>query len=101
MDPIVHGTLEVLMHALHIQVVFEIVAEALDIESQLRGVGDEVLVVERLLVLKQNVVHRPEVVLALRGGALGGFGGMSRVRMLGAGEMAIDEAHSIAESSAN
>src|SRR6185437_2963153 len=55
--------------------------EGVEIDAEARGVLGQIGPLERLLVLEQHVVHRPEALL--RAGSLGGLGRGERVRMLG------------------
>lgn len=57
----------------------EVGAEALDIEPELLGIGDQILGTERPAVREQKVVHRPEG--ALFGGRLRGLGRQLRPGM--------------------
>src|SRR5439155_7171609 len=66
------------------------------VEAEPRGGGEEILVVERLLVLEERVVHLPEFPLRARG--FGGLGGVLCVRVhLLQREVPEDEAEAPAE----
>src|SRR6185369_5181276 len=53
--------------------------ETCDVQAELLGVLQEIVVLERLLGTEQQRVHRPETVL--QGSSLGGSGRPERVRM--------------------
>jgi hypothetical protein len=55
----------------------EVVRETLGVESELLDVTDQIVPLERVLVVEQKIVHLPEG--ALRGGGLRGFRGLLRV----------------------
>jgi hypothetical protein len=60
-----------------------------------------VRIVQRVLVLEEEVVHRPEVILALGSGALGRLGGMSSMGVFRPWKVPVHEAEPVAESLAN
>ena len=67
------GALDVLGDSVGAGVLAQMVGEPLDVEPELVGVANEVRGSQRVLMLEQQVVHRPE--RALGGGGLGGLGG--------------------------
>src|SRR5262245_562107 len=73
------AALEMLEHALPIDLVVELGGEERHVEPELVGVTQEMLAVEVSLMLEELRVHLPE--LALRACALGGLGRGERMRM--------------------
>src|SRR6267143_2771924 len=69
-----HAAQEVLVDPFGVDVLGQLFVEPLDVETELLGVGAEVLVAQAPLVLVEEVVHLPE--LALGSGSLGGLGGL-------------------------
>ena len=67
------GAVDVLGDARGADAFAQVVGEAFDVETELLGVADQVVELERVLVLEQEVVHLPE--RALLGGGLGGLRG--------------------------
>src|SRR5688572_6728461 len=91
------AALEMLEHALPIDLVVELRGEEGHVEPELIGVTQEMLAVEVSLMLEQLRVHLPE--LALRPRALGGLGGGERMRMhVDEREVTIREAHLLLEA---
>jgi hypothetical protein len=75
----------------------EVGGEAIGIEAERGGVGNEFLVREGLWVVVESIVHRPEC--ALRADGFGGFCGVFRVWVdLGEREVAVDVAEPIAQT---
>ena len=54
------GTVDVLGNAVGARMLAQLVGEVLDIEAELLRVADEIGWSERVLVVEQQVVHRPE-----------------------------------------
>src|SRR5207237_2723212 len=73
------AALEIVTDTREVAMRFEIRDEAGDVEPQGRGMCDEASRVERVLVLEEPVVHRPETTLCA--GRLGCLGSDQRVRM--------------------
>jgi hypothetical protein len=66
---------DILLDALTAPVLGEVLAKAVHVQTEPGGVVEELGVFERLLVFEEQVVHRPEQVLALQPGALGRLAG--------------------------
>ena len=66
------GTVDVLGNAVGARMLAQLVGEVLDIEAELLRVADEIGWSERVLVVEQQVVHRPERFLCC--GCLGCLG---------------------------
>src|SRR2546425_667797 len=81
----------ILVHPLRINMVLYLPLEALSIKSEDGSIVQQVLIVERILVLEQHVVHLPK--LALGCGSFRCFRRMPDMRMhLRHGKMAKDKA---------
>ena len=96
-DAAVQAAADVLAHPLAVVAALQRTTEALDVEPQRGGGGDQVLVFQPLLWCEEEVVQLPE--LALRGRRFGGFGRVEGVRVRRRErEVAKDEAQPIAET---
>lgn len=69
----------ILIHPLHKHMVLQLPLEALSIKSEGGSIVQQVLIVERILVLEQHLVHLPE--LALGSGSCRCFCSMPGMRM--------------------
>src|SRR5437762_591171 len=69
----------VLADALQIQMIPRLGVVAFEVESEALGVGAKVMGLEMSLVVEQQVVHLPELVLRAR--AFGGLRRLQRMRM--------------------
>jgi hypothetical protein len=96
-----HPTCEVVLNALEVTVICDVPLETLRIQTNLARVLRQVLIVERLLVLEQHVVHRPKETIGLGRGAFGSFSGMSRVWVFRPWKMSIDKAELVAQASSD
>src|SRR3954454_23089369 len=76
-----HAAHEVVANAFRVDVVGQLLVEAIEIEAYLLGVAAQLLVAQALLVLVEHVVHLPELALGAR--RLGRLGGGLGARVLG------------------
>src|SRR4051812_19837808 len=54
------GAVDVLGHTPRADALMQVVGEAFDVEPELFGVADQVVVVERVLMIEEKIVHLPE-----------------------------------------
>jgi hypothetical protein len=73
------GTVDVSRHPAGSDVAAKVVAKSVDVETELAGVAHEISRHELVLMLEEQVVHRPE--RTLQSGGFGCFGGGLRVWM--------------------
>ena len=93
--------LEVLLHALQVGMVGHVLTEALCVQPDLGGVPGQVFVLQGVLVLEQQVMHRPKAILALCRGALSRLGSVAGMRMLRPREVPVHEAELVTEPLSN
>src|SRR5258706_5873714 len=99
-DAAAHAAQEILADARRVRARDEILAESREIEREGLGVREQAVVVQRRLVLEQQIVHRPEAVL--RACRLGRFGGALGVRVhVAQWKVAIHETQLVARGAAD